>query len=190
MKNIIALIFSFLFLALPAFAGPLHEAVNKGDIKLVRSLIKNGADVSAFDKKGRSALAIARKKKHKDIITLLELFFSKKVNPVKGFYDPYNVPSVPARELKDIYPNLARELKAEALVFVDLVISKNGSVLKVFVRKVKLNKTFPPDVRLKLHNAFSRDAITILSDMQYSPFVIEGKKVPVRVTFSLQFKLK
>ena len=47
-----------LMLAMPSvgFGTPLHEAVNKGDVEAIKSLLKAGVDVNAKDKAGMTAL--------------------------------------------------------------------------------------------------------------------------------------
>ncbi len=144
MKNVMALIFSFLILALLACSGSQHKAIQKDDIKR-RVVVVN--------------------------------------NP--GFVLPR-----PAVKLANKYPGLAKELEAEAVVIVSLVVLPNGKVDSVSVDSVKLNKSFPPDVRDKLHKAFAKESTSILLGAQFTPPVIMGKNIPVRMNFPLRFKLR
>lgn len=50
----------------------LHLAARRGDAYLVRYLLRRGADVGARDRRGRSALDLARQLEHADVVALLE----------------------------------------------------------------------------------------------------------------------
>jgi len=52
----------------------IHEATSKGYTDVVRVLCDRGADTSARDHQGKTALQIARKRGHKDIIHILERY--------------------------------------------------------------------------------------------------------------------
>ncbi len=56
---------------LPALAGPLHEAVETGDIDQVKQAIAEGADVNQEDLVGRMPLSRAASKGHAAIAVLL-----------------------------------------------------------------------------------------------------------------------
>ncbi len=56
---------------LPALAGPLHEAVETGDIDQVKQAIAEGADVNQADFTFGTPLFLAAKKGHAAIAVLL-----------------------------------------------------------------------------------------------------------------------
>lgn len=65
----------FLLLAGNAMAGPLHDAVDRGDLEAVRGLLQKGADVNEttvdLDRFGRTALMLAAEEGHAEIARLL-----------------------------------------------------------------------------------------------------------------------
>ncbi|MEN9450820.1 MAG: hypothetical protein RJA83_1438 [Pseudomonadota bacterium] len=68
----------------------LHNAAAKGDLELVRSLIKNGANVNVVDSDERTPLHWAYEKGHADIAKLLIIFMllknknEKKLNYIEA----------------------------------------------------------------------------------------------------------
>jgi len=50
---------------------PLHSAVERGQADIVELLVAKGADVTAKDRQGRTALTIAERKGHTEIVELL-----------------------------------------------------------------------------------------------------------------------
>ncbi|MCP4133919.1 MAG: hypothetical protein GY754_23315 [bacterium] len=105
------------------------------------------------------------------------------------FY-PSIAPPRPAEKLKELYPSIGREEEVEALLNVELVILPNGKVASVKVRGVRLSKSYPPEMRNRLWAAFSAEAVKILLGAKFTPPVIQGKKIPVRMDFPLNFKLR
>ncbi|MBB3160089.1 ankyrin repeat domain-containing protein [Rhizobium laguerreae] len=57
--------------ALPAWAGPLHQAAKDGDIARVTQLLDQGSDLSELDEAGEPALIIASLAGHADVVVLL-----------------------------------------------------------------------------------------------------------------------
>ena len=60
-----------MFIAVPVFAGSLHNAAKNGDIEQVKKLIAQGADVNAKGRHGLMALTIASEKGHVDVVKAL-----------------------------------------------------------------------------------------------------------------------
>ncbi len=60
-----------LLCALPAIAGPLHEAAKKGDLNQVERLIEAGADINEADAVGRTPLHWAAEQGHAAVARLL-----------------------------------------------------------------------------------------------------------------------
>ena len=73
----------------PAQAGPLHDAVDKGDVAQVKRLISKGADVNAEDTVGMTPLMQASRQGNTSIVSVL-LDAGADVNALRfvGFNDP------------------------------------------------------------------------------------------------------
>ncbi len=110
-------------------------------------------------------------------------------NAVDIAFYPNIVPPKPLGKLKRIYPKIAREKGVEAVLNTVLVISAEGKVMSVNVVAVRLSKSLPPDIYGIISAAFSRDAVKILLGAQFSPPVVEGKRVPIKMEIPLRFKL-
>ena len=68
---IIATLAGLLFISVPAFAGPLHDAAKSGDAAAVEQLIAGGADVSEQDAGLNTALIWAADKGHLEVVRVL-----------------------------------------------------------------------------------------------------------------------
>jgi ankyrin repeat protein len=51
---------------------PLMQAAYKGNVKFVKLFLKYGADPNLKDKQGKTALDMAKKKNHQQVIDLLQ----------------------------------------------------------------------------------------------------------------------
>ncbi|MDH5718343.1 MAG: energy transducer TonB [Spirochaetia bacterium] len=91
--------------------------------------------------------------------------------------------------LNKIYPEEARNEKAEAMVFVELFISKEGEVEKVTVLEVILNKEFPDDKKSAIVQKFSRAAKEIFQTARFTRPYVENENIPIRMEQTLEFKL-
>jgi hypothetical protein len=114
---------------------------------------------------------------------------SDDANAVDLAYYPSIAPPRPIGRLKKIYPAMARQMDVEAIMNVELLIAAGGRVKRVTVLGVKLSKEFPAEIKGKLSKLFARDAIRILRGAQFTPPVINGKRVPVKMEMPLRFRL-
>jgi outer membrane biosynthesis protein TonB len=106
-----------------------------------------------------------------------------------SFYPNVAPPKLVGR-LKKIYPKSARELNIEATVQVELYIDGEGIVRNVKIIGIRLSQAMPDNISTMLTKDFTRDAIAILKGEQYTPPVVNGKKVPIKMTLPLKFELK
>jgi len=105
-----------------------------------------------------------------------------------AFY-PNIAPPRPLSKFKRLYPKIAREQNVEAVLNTVLLISDEGKVLSVNVVAVRLSKSLPPELYSMLSIAFSKDAVKILLGAQFTPPIVEGKRVPIKMELPLRFKL-
>ncbi len=105
-----------------------------------------------------------------------------------SFY-PNVVPPKLISRIKRIYPKIARENNIEALVNCQLIISPEGKVVKVKVLGVKLLKDLPLDLYSKYSEAFYYSTVKMLLGTQFTPPVVEGKKVTIIMDKQVKFKL-
>jgi len=69
------------------------------------------------------------------------------------------------------------------------LISSEGQVLKVEVLDARLSKTLPQENQEKIIQAFREAAHKILQGAWFTPAIIEGKKVPIKMELPLKFRL-
>jgi len=106
-----------------------------------------------------------------------------------SFY-PNIAPPRPISRLKKIYPADARDMNIESVVNVQILISSEGEVKDVRILGIRLSKALPADLRIKLGASFSRDAKKILFGVRFTPPIVEGKRVPVKMEMPLRFRLE
>jgi len=70
MRSLLIVIAAASLLAKTAFANPIHDAANTGEIE-VQWELKAGADVNAKDDVGYTPLYVAAEQNHKSIVELL-----------------------------------------------------------------------------------------------------------------------
>ena len=102
---------------------------------------------------------------------------------------PNIIPPNPVGKLKKLYPPRARTMEVEALLNIELWIDKRGVVKNIKILGIRLTKTLPPDLHSEITNAFKRDAVKILLGAQFTPPIINGKKVPIKMEIPLRFRL-
>jgi TonB family protein len=105
-----------------------------------------------------------------------------------SFYPNIAVPK-PVGRLKKIYPKSAREQDINATVNVEILIAPDGVVRKVNVLAVRISKALPTELNRKISNDFSSAAVQILLGAQFSPPIVNGKRVPIKMELPLNFRM-
>lgn len=105
-----------------------------------------------------------------------------------SFYPNIAVPK-PVGRLKKIYPKSAREQNIDATVNVEILIAPDGIVRKVNVLAVRISKALPAELNKKLSGEFSSASVQILLGAQFSPAIINGKRVPIKMELPLNFRM-
>lgn len=111
-------------------------------------------------------------------------------NAVDLAFFPNIVPPRPIGRLEKRYPKIASELNVEAVINVEILISSTGKVRNVSVLGIRLSKALPPEIHAKVAKEFARDAKIILMSAQFSPPVVNGKRVPIKMEMPLKFRLE
>lgn len=106
-----------------------------------------------------------------------------------SFY-PNIVPPRPIGALKKIYPQSAREKNVEANVNVEIVIAPDGKVSTVQILSIRLSKDLPPEQYTVLSKEFSKAAYSILTQARFTPPIINGQRVAIKMELPMQFKLE
>jgi hypothetical protein len=114
---------------------------------------------------------------------------SDDANAVDLSFYPNIAPPRPIGRLRKIYPKEAKKENLEATVHVELLIAINGKVKNVKIFGVRLNKALPTDLENKYSKLFSRDAFRILLGAKFSPPILNGKRVAIKMSFPLKFRL-
>ncbi len=105
-------------------------------------------------------------------------------------FNPNIVPPRPIGGLKKIYPQSAREKNIEANVNVEIIIAPDGKVTGVQVLSIRLSKDLPPEQYTFLSKEFSKAAYSILTQARFTPPVINGQRVAIKMELPMQFKLE
>ena len=105
-------------------------------------------------------------------------------------FNPNIVPPKPVGSLKKIYPQSAREKNVEANVNVEIVIAPDGKVSHVQILSIRLSKDLPPEQYSILSKEFSKAAYSILTQARFTPPIINGQRVAIKMDLPLQFKLE
>ncbi len=103
---------------------------------------------------------------------------------------PNIAPPRPVGKLKKRYPDQARQMDIEATVNVQLLIASNGRVKNVNILGIRLNKPLAPGKQRDITRKFARETVLILQGAQFTPPIVDGKKVPVRFEMPLRFRLE
>jgi TonB family protein len=80
------------------------------------------------------------------------------------------------KEVKPVYPNIARQAGIEGIVSMRVLINKDGAVEKVDV--------------LSGEQALRQAAITAVRQWRYQPFLLEGNAAPVVTIVNLKFQIQ
>lgn len=115
---------------------------------------------------------------------------SDSANAVDIAFHPNVAPPKPIGRLKKIYPKAAKEKNIEARVHVELLISSSGKVKNVSVLAVRLTKELPPEIYSQISRLFARDARKILLGARFTPPIVNGRQVPIKMEMPLKFKLE
>ena len=105
-------------------------------------------------------------------------------NAVDLAFFPNIAPPRPIGRLVKRYPKIASELNVEILT------SSTGKVRNVSVLGIRLSKALPPEIHAKVAGEFARDAKIILMNAQFSPPVVNGRRVPIKMEMPLKFRLE
>jgi len=111
-------------------------------------------------------------------------------NAVDLAFFPNIAPPRPIGRLVKRYPKIASELNVEAVINVEILISSTGKVRNVSVLGIRLSKALPPEIHAKVAKEFARDAKIILMNAQFSPPVVNGRRVPIKMEMPLKFRLE
>ncbi len=105
-----------------------------------------------------------------------------------SFYPNIAVPK-PVGKLKKIYPKSAREQNIDATVNVEILIAPDGTVQKVNILAVRISKSLPADLNRKISGDFISAAMQILLGAQFSPPIVNGRRVPIKMELPLNFRM-
>ena len=105
-----------------------------------------------------------------------------------SFYPNIAVPK-PVGKLKKIYPKSAREQNIDATVNVEILINPDGRVQRVNILGIRISKSLPSELSKKITGDFASAALQILLGAQFSPPVVNGKRVPIKMELPLNFRM-
>ncbi len=114
---------------------------------------------------------------------------SEDENPVDLAFYPNIAPPRPIGRLKKYYPKIARQKEIEATINVELLITSNGKVKNVHILGIVLSKVLPADIHSGIAKAFAKDTIKILESVRFTPPIVNGKRVAVKMEMPLRFRL-
>ena len=106
-----------------------------------------------------------------------------------SFRPEVRVPRLVTR-LKKVYPAGAREMNLEARLMTEVLITSEGLVKGVRVVWISLSKELPAETTQKFRREFSNAARQILMGAQFTPAVVGGKTLNVRMEQPLNFVLE
>jgi TonB family protein len=90
--------------------------------------------------------------------------------------DPVEQEARRVKEVRPVYPDVARQAGIEGIVSMSVLINKDGTVEKVEV--------------LSGEQALRDAAVTAVRQWRYRPFVLDGTPVPVLTTVNLGFRIQ
>jgi TonB family protein len=90
--------------------------------------------------------------------------------------DPAEQETRRVKEVKPVYPNIARQAGIEGIVSMSVLINKDGAVEKVDV--------------LSGEQALRQAAITAVRQWRYQPFLLDGNTTPVVTIVNLKFQIQ
>ncbi len=186
---LISLSLSLLIIGFILFYTPSVELVENMEVETQMQII-NLDKISAPRRKVKRAISTEKGEPALEETVERAQGTSLSENAVDLAFYPNIVPPRPLGKLKELYPKIAKEKNVEAILNAVLLISAEGKVLSVNVVAVRLSKSLPPDIYGAISAAFSRDAVKILMGARFSPPVVEGKRIPIKMEIPLKFKLE
>ncbi len=106
-----------------------------------------------------------------------------------SFFPGIRPPRLIGRLAKE-YPAIAKRNEIEGVVFLEMIISREGRVKKVDIIGVKLNKVLPLQVKSQVSKLFAQYTQRILYKARYTRPFIQNKNVPIKMETSLRFSLE
>ena len=92
-------------------------------------------------------------------------------------------------QLPKCYPPLAKQQGIEADTLSELIINKEGFVVKVNIIGVKLNKILPVDAKKQMVVLFNDCVKLAFKGAKFSPPYIDGKNIAIKMEQPLNFSL-
>jgi len=103
---------------------------------------------------------------------------------------PNVVPPHLISRLKDIYPKIAEQMDIEASVFTEILINEKGVLININIIGIRLSKSLPGKLQSQVEATFIRDTKKMLLNSRWTPTIINGKKIPIKMVYEFQFKLE
>lgn len=103
----------------------------------------------------------------------------------------YMYNAIPPRligQLKKYYPKSARQQNIEAVVNTELYIGADGIVKYIRVIGIRLSKELPTELQARIENDFKVNTIRTLKGAQFTPFVLDGKNVPIKMEMPVSYQ--
>jgi len=104
-------------------------------------------------------------------------------------FHPDAIAPRPLTRFKKIFPPEALHREVEAIAYVSVTISSNGTILAIQINAVKLKKQISPEIDQVMKLQFAEAAREIFRYAKFSPAIIKGKNVPVIMDIPLNFTL-
>lgn len=106
-----------------------------------------------------------------------------------AFYPNVAPPRLISR-LNKRYPTEAKLLEIEATVYAELEISKEGRVTGIRVINVQLTKDLPAEKKSEIIQEFAKEVKRMLQAARFSPPVVNGQNVGIRLEQAIRFRLE
>jgi protein TonB len=104
---------------------------------------------------------------------------AKEFLPSPDTFIAYEEPPAPIRAIQPIYPKLAQRAGVEGIVWLKVLIDKNGNVPEVLVLK-----------KSRTDAGFEEAAVEATKQTSWRPAISNGQPVAVWVTYAVNFKLR
>lgn len=162
---------------------PLMHAASLGQTSAARLLIDKGAEVNAKDNKGQTALTFAQHSKSDSLVKLLQK--AGAVDPVAGVIVAEPPDAQPAKGTRPVplnrpmpsYTEKARQDKVQGIVRINILVAKDGSILRM--RAI----TGLPD-------GLTYEAYRAALQMHFKPATKDGEPVNFWQKIEVEFNLR